>query len=345
MTIQEMHIGIDLHLQKVNSNYIDVLLPEEKDFFLNEEQIKFINTRISAISNDKKKGLEFDQKRYDDLEKLKEPYSATALIKDNRSGYINLPDNYLHLINDRTELDDLCNKSFDDFEPQEFNGNYFVFGIKKDTSLKGFKIHFNNTLVFDLANYPIYANISLEETFSLINLVLYTIGLDYTIYWEYYNGVYYPNKFIVEDLKGDIEKITITYPEPTPDVIEQINPIPIDEEFYESEDVIEVPNRLTKTEDIYEVLRGAFTKTSKKSPVSEIIKGQLIVFHDRYFILTKINIDYIRKPQPVSLSLNQSCELDVNIHQELVEETAKSIAAFIESRNYPQLNNENNTKE
>ena len=341
--IQEIHIGIDLHLQKINSNYIDVILPEEKDFFFNEEQFKYINTRISAISNDKRKGLQFDQKRYDDLEKLITPYSANAFIYNNRSVYINLPKNYLHLVNDRTFLDNLCNKTFSSFTPVTSPLKFVVFKLE-DYDLKNLVIKFDGTSVFNLATYPTFSEVVNEESFSVNNLILYHLNIKYEVYWQYFNGVYYGNQFIL--VSNSIEAVTITYPEVTPDeVIRTFDYDQINKQIYNSTSVKEIPNRLTKTEDIYEILRGSFTKTDPESPVSEIKQGQLIVFHDEYFISTKISIDYIRKPQPVSLSLNQNCELDENIHNELIAGTAKTIAAFIESSTYTQISNENLTKE
>ena len=33
MTVQDLHIAIDLELNKVNSNLYDIILPQEKDYF------------------------------------------------------------------------------------------------------------------------------------------------------------------------------------------------------------------------------------------------------------------------------------------------------------------------
>ena len=70
MTVKEMHIGIDMILQKVNSNVISSFEPEEKDWVLNEEVNRFIKQRLSILSNEKRLGFQDTQKRVDDLKNL-----------------------------------------------------------------------------------------------------------------------------------------------------------------------------------------------------------------------------------------------------------------------------------
>jgi len=69
MTVNDMHIAIDLELNKLNSNLYDIILPQEKDYFLNRAQERLIKQYYSPKSNKKGEGFEMSQKRIDDLRK------------------------------------------------------------------------------------------------------------------------------------------------------------------------------------------------------------------------------------------------------------------------------------
>lgn len=52
MNIQQMHIGVDLGVQKVNSNAFDDLLPEEKNYYLNRAQREYIRRQTAYLRED-----------------------------------------------------------------------------------------------------------------------------------------------------------------------------------------------------------------------------------------------------------------------------------------------------
>ena len=51
MTIQEMHIGIDLGIQRLNSNVFGKLLPEAKDYFINTVTQEFVKLALTDEKN------------------------------------------------------------------------------------------------------------------------------------------------------------------------------------------------------------------------------------------------------------------------------------------------------
>lgn len=61
----------------------------------------------------------------------------------------------------------------------------------------------------------------------------------------------------------------------------------------------EVPNRLTKTEDIYTILENPFITTKEESPLSELVDNELRVYTDDKFTVTNIIIDYCKEPAVV----------------------------------------------
>lgn len=89
MTIQEMHIGIDLGLQRLNSNLFGKLLPQVKDYFINTTTLEFVRAALT----DEKHSI-FDTVTYQDIrtyyEKLQN-YIRTiqlGLINEYGRGYV-----------------------------------------------------------------------------------------------------------------------------------------------------------------------------------------------------------------------------------------------------------------
>ena len=70
MTIQEMHIAVNLGVQKIASFQVDNLLPQEIDHHLNVSMDRFIKQRYSSFGNKYGTGFEQSQKRIDDLRNL-----------------------------------------------------------------------------------------------------------------------------------------------------------------------------------------------------------------------------------------------------------------------------------
>lgn len=353
MTIQEMHIGIDLYLQKVNSDYVDSLLPEEKDWFINDEQKRFIFNRINEISNDKRQGFQFNQKRYDDLENLiVSNYGSIALIRDNISNYIGLPANYLYLLNDRSKVDFTC--VYGETSTKKTKIYYVVIDLSQFNAddLEVLQIIYNDSIIFDVGNYPNFT-FTQAEIFNLFTTIKDVIngtsnGIDdngnltfYQLYWEVFYGLYFPNQLILQVNEDDI----ITIEGDKTDITLDVQEITVNYFVTNKLKEKQVPNRLTKTENIYEVIRGAFTRPDKESPVSAMEAYRIVVYHNGYFILGEILMDYIRTPRNVSLPLGINSELNPNIHEELIEQTSKRIAAYIETRNYSQISAEDKTKE
>jgi len=79
MTTAEMHIAINLGVQKIASFQVDLLLTTEIDLEINKNISRFIKSRYNALGNKYSKGFEESQKRIDDLRTLiVEASEATA---------------------------------------------------------------------------------------------------------------------------------------------------------------------------------------------------------------------------------------------------------------------------
>ena len=144
MTVNEMHIAVNLGVQKLASFQADVLLPEEVDYELNLAMMRFIKQRYNTSSNVKGKGFEQSQKRIDDLralvsESTKSTFNVGTMPSSIGSYIFNssfsgifvdrliLPNDYMFLISVRGEMNYSCDSSISDdyVEVQKF-----VAGVK-----------------------------------------------------------------------------------------------------------------------------------------------------------------------------------------------------------------------
>jgi len=95
-----------------------------------------------------------------------------------------------------------------------------------------------------------------------------------------------------------------------------------------------MPARVGDQDKIYEMLRNPFATTLPSSPLASISGEDITVFQSEKFILKGVELDYIRKPEEISVSSGQDCELAEHTHHEIVDMTVKHILEVIESPRY-----------
>ena len=118
MTVNEMHVAVNLGVQKIASFQVDNLLPQEIDHELNLAMMRFIKQRFSMTSNRVGKGFEQSQKRIDDLRSLLVEHTGSTTTEGQvyTSNYSNvyvdrytLPLDYLFLVSVRPFVQYACN--------------------------------------------------------------------------------------------------------------------------------------------------------------------------------------------------------------------------------------------
>jgi len=98
-------------------------------------------------------------------------------------------------------------------------------------------------------------------------------------------------------------------------------------------DAMWVANKFVQHDDIFTLLNDPFNKTKPTGPLTTIRNDEIDIYTSDIFIIDKVKITYLRKPQRILLSLGQSCELPEHNHQEIVDMTVSSILeAFQDSR-------------
>ena len=109
MNVAQMHIAVNLGVQKIASHQVDNLLPQEIDFELNKAQDKFVKGRYNQFGNKYGRGFEGSQKRIDDLRTLIVETSVNTTYKGQVGDNIFIDrvllpvdDDYMFLINQRS---------------------------------------------------------------------------------------------------------------------------------------------------------------------------------------------------------------------------------------------------
>ena len=119
MTVEEMHIAVNLGVQKIASFQADNLLAEEIDYELNTAVRRFISQRYNMQGNKYRRGFEQSQKRLDDLRHLVEDYTTqnssymgvgyTSRTNGNIDIYrFKFPNDYMFLVNVLSEVTYNC---------------------------------------------------------------------------------------------------------------------------------------------------------------------------------------------------------------------------------------------
>ncbi len=111
MTIAESHYQFKFNMDRIDSLSNPDFFPEEIDWLLNEAQRIFVEQRLSALSNPKRRGFEASQKRIDDLSTLVikhpvQPFMVPSLtdgVYEVELGSLYFK--YLHLLSGYVELE------------------------------------------------------------------------------------------------------------------------------------------------------------------------------------------------------------------------------------------------
>ena len=151
MTVEEMHIAVNLGVQKIASFQADALLPEEIDYELNTAVRRFISQRYNTQGNKYRRGFEQSQKRLDDLRHLVEDYTTTTNsymgvgYSSQTSGNIDVyrykfPNDYMFLVNVLSEIIYDCRKEPLLFTERVFTKEFLRIPLTLPTLLEGYKL-------------------------------------------------------------------------------------------------------------------------------------------------------------------------------------------------------------
>lgn len=345
MDITEMHLNIDLELNKLNSNLYEIILPQEKDYFLNRAQERFIKTRYSSLSNPKKQGFEMSQKRIDDLRNLLVPnyYDKCYQLPITDFDYANklkfyFPSDYMFLTSSRSKMThNHCNVLTPIVNQRTFKTITFNLSSLSDYALLGMKLGTTPGGAVEVLSVGALTGLDGQEKTLAVQTIVDKLNNNFYFAnsgWSAHAGNFRNVKGDIVIVVGDVQilyyTITGTYPVSPLSFIKADN----SKNYLTATGNSEVsPNRLAQQDDIYIMQQDPFNKTDAfEGPLVIIHTDSIDVFYNpEEFIVNEIAISYLRKPRLMSSTTSQSCELSEETHAEIVRDAVNLLLETMEA--------------
>lgn len=352
MTPQEIHIALDSELQKINSFSTKSLEAEEKDYFLNNEALKFIKQRTNSQSNPKGTGFQDTVKRLDDIQELVKSKKSQIQVNNQGESYITLPSDYLSYVTSSLYMKRDCIDERVRKEEYKLYSIYCLLNIPSttpDTYIIKLIIDGQETILFNLSMLPDnYLSTTLDfvrQDFVLIDALKLIIpkelkknNISYTdLYWERKGKEFNPFSFTLDT---NTENVSIII-----EVNNDVHTFNSVETIIKSVPLKRLPLkralRLVNAEFLPEILNSTLSQSTPHSPVSTIRTGELLIQVPDSVIADWVETSYICKPTPINLHLNSGFNLNDNTIKEIISSTARYIKAVINDPNYQSYAQEN----
>jgi hypothetical protein len=368
MTIEEMHIAVNLGVQKIASFQVDNLLPQEIDHELNSAMDSFIKQRYSPMGNKYRDGFEQSQKRIDDLRALvvdsrvKCFYGGTTITGFNVDR-APLPNDYMFLVNAVGDTFYNCHipivfeNAVLSYKPVSVpltpttNPGWILTRITAGgTSLISNAAGMDLPYLLNKQNYnqSFIANIApamSDPAFGQLVSTSLTTDPAYDME-EWAASELTPtsdSNTLVLLLSGSVADLDIKAIWTNP-----LNAAQTEEATSVQPATVTVTYRTYKDagtrqkekmsyvqhDDLYALLDDPFNTTSYDKIKYTIQENFIDVHSDNSFFTTFVNIKYIRQPKRMDSILNIGCELSPHTHEEIVEMTVQSILEAISDPRY-----------
>jgi len=329
MTIDELHIAIDVGLRGTNTfNHLSIQ-PEEKDWWLNRAQYDYIWGKTDITQSADKQSFASSKKRLGDIQNL--ITSTTVDLYRESEGVYNgfLPSDFMIYIDDNSTSLTGCKNLKK--ETETIIKNYFVIPFKKitDYNIAISLVKNDNSIqsIFDSLEFQDLADNLYEDAQAFYYVYLIAEMKrrfnDINIYWENFNGNYYNQSFIIvtdSTYIRAIKKHGIT-----------IHNIPAtsigflkDKASIDSSE-IKLKSVLISPENFSKVSNDWFYKPKNNQILITIKNNKFFVYCSKNISINKISFDYYRIPQNINSLINITSEIDPTRHDELLDITLQKI--------------------
>jgi len=361
MTVNEMHIAVNLGVQKIASFQVDNLLPQEIDHELNLSMLRFIKQRYSAMSNRYGRGFEQSQKRIDDLRTLVVEHTGytnfegvefTSNYSDISVDRYTFPLDYLFLVSVRGKVKYACNTpltgitltpitySMVRLELTPPAEGYVLTGIERwDAAGSVWELITNSPLGEEITteslldnnnyNFGIAPSTSFPNQASLGNTVHISPVLNS-------NHLYLSStSWSPSTSNSYIRAIWINNGMSTAQYVEHDYIKTIIKNVRDANATERISLcKFAQHDDIIIMLDDPFNRTDYKTPLYTIEENYVDIHTDDEFVVPEVTIKYIRRPDSISIINGIGCELPEHTHTEIVEMTIKSILEGIQDPRY-----------
>ena len=351
MLVREMHIDFDLKCQKIDSNHYDTFLPQEKDWLLNLSQRAFIKTRSNRKSNRKQEGFFDTYKRVADLEELVVSANLPTYLYQNSGDAVFsvVPANFFGMVNHRTIAQYNCNGMVRSANPAPYKVAKVVVNesnpVLPTTPYQGFTIVLNTTTGAQTLYSVTIPFTSKEERYAIIQMAIESINRHSSgvkAYWNKFAGTINNSTIVFTTSETTHTSITLTLhtgASPVTTTFATTNYTSLSSTSAKKE--FTKASRVADNEYLYKMIDNPFHASRHDSVLLSYEHG-LIVAHLRpTFYVSNILIDYIKTPQYINLAAGHDCELNENVHEEIVDKAVQLAQAYIGAESYKTIINEN----
>lgn len=360
MTPREVHIGIDLGIQKLGSFAYDNIKPEYIDYAFNRMGDDYILKRTGKIFNPKQSGFEDNINNLTTVRELVTETSLSVYNINSKRQFCFLPHDYFSFIEAEATLVSSCTSADIQYNTTTESKAVAVVSFKTSDFSSYPTAPFSQTKIYTIINTSPnlvfnFADFStgltdIEEIFTVKNKILEELNRtsNLKVYWEQYNDKYYPNSLIfVGDSSLINQAIKVNYTDSLSSIV-NFTTVNYTKVSSTTGKTIEstVYCRLISNEEAYHLISHPFGTTSSDSPVITIVNDKIVVYTNKRFILKGLSLKYIRKPRRMNLPLNQSYEIqDPKAVEKIIDMTAAYIAGVLESQGYQALAIENQQRD
>lgn len=342
MTTQELHIQLDILLQKVNSNSNKDFLPQEKDYLINREIMKFIRQRFNPKSNNKGESIFDIIQRNQDLNSLIRTVPIDVIYIDEREVGYQLPFDFLSYIGTEVNIYPKCVGQT--VPSQNVPIYYGAFSpIKVIGGLNAGLV----SLTTGGTTYPLFNLSQLPEQYLPQDDI------------EDYKKAFIYNNAMLYSLKKNVPKgVEVRFNNHLQEFeFRSKLPIVLSYSLNGSPQNVRLWNNITVTTFISsplssevriidEEVKGQIRKSSLSGSTAESVVGYLRenevkLFNPKNAVVTKANLTYICKPAVVDVLLDSNSDLPDSILDQIISNTAESLKAIISSDTYEKFAKDN----
>ena len=352
MLTQEMHLEIDLELQKLNSQINKEITAEQKDWFLNNEVRKFLNQRLSSDSNRKRTGFQDTVKRIDDLRELVRTSNLPIQTDSDGGKYVILPPYYFQYVRFDAFMYRSCVKP----TPATTSETLYTANVQLNIpsgTLTSYTITLNtptgNRVLFTLAdlptNYLIGTTVGTQR-FRLINAIRIKIkevirthypDSSVSVFWEDAPNNSSLSLFRIESITqftNVVVNVNGTNTTTVPETSTRMR-------YLKSSTPLVGNIRVIDAEFAQEVRNSPLSRSNARSPIGELRGNRLYVFDPESVVIGSLDITYITQPDVIDLSLNSNLNMSTKSAKEIVSNTVRFLKAIIQDNNYEAYAREN----
>ena len=357
----ESHKEVLQGLQTVDAFTQDMFLPEEIDFHLNKQQDNFITEMLDEGFADRQLRLDYVQDIIVQNKTLPVYISSTAPYFESGAVVSYLPGDYRHLLSTRVKMRENvdCGELLETLE----DTTYYISNVPIATNLSSgpyyARVKFirinadqSETILIDLKNSGVEEP---EDVKNIMEMIAFTANKD-SDEVEFYLGKY-PDSLKAGNIIADTS-LQVLAPDDTLKykiVTYKADKLTIDVEISAGSPT---SLRTTKTwetsnldklapatkraavnldnKELRERQKNAFTGSTPAEPHIGISDG-ILSTHYTTFLPEEVTIDYLRKPQVISLAEGKGCELVTSAARIISNRVIEYLKLVIENPNYREV--------